>query len=151
MSTNKIFAVLLLVCAVAAAAWAQLTVKPGEYQVAVELQLPGAPAPNTMQTLDCIAAEDAADLSKAMLRELATEDTCTSSNLQTIGNKMSFDVLCTVEGEAVKSTLVVTVTSPESYSAVMDINVEGAVISTRMTGTWVGATCSPESLEDEEQ
>jgi hypothetical protein len=102
-----------------------------------------------MQTADCLAAEDAQDLAKAMLRELANESSCSASNQQTSGNKLSFDVTCAVEGAQVKSTIVVTVLSPESYSAVMDVNVEpGVVVSTRMTGKWSSAQCSAASLEE---
>ena len=143
MNRNRILGAGLLLALAATAAWAQLSVKPGEYDVSIEMQLPGAPAPQRMQ------AEDAQDLAKAMLRELAGESSCSASNQQTTGNKLSFDVSCALEGRQVKSTIVVTVLSSESYSAVMDVNLEpGVVMSTRMTGKWVSAQCSAESLEE---
>lgn len=149
MNRNRILGAGLLLALAATAAWAQLSVKPGEYDVSIEMQLPGAPAPQRMQAADCLAAEDAQDLAKAMLRELAGESSCSASNQQTTGNKLSFDVSCALEGRQVKSTIVVTVLSSESYSAVMDVNLEpGVVMSTRMTGKWVSAQCSAESLEE---
>jgi hypothetical protein len=135
--------------ALAAVAWAQLSVKPGQYEVNIEMQLPGAPAPQSMQTADCLAPEDAQDLAKAILRELAGDSSCSASNQQTTGNKLSLDVTCTVDGRQVTSTVVVTVLSSESYSAVMDVNLQpGVVMSTRMTGKWSSAQCSAEALEE---
>jgi uncharacterized protein DUF3617 len=150
MSPRKIGVFGMFLAIVATAAWAQLSVRPGQYQVSLEMQLPGSPQPTTAETFDCLAPEDAQDLAKAMLRELANESACTASNQQTAGNKLSFDVACAVEGQQVKSTIAVTVVSAESYSAVMDVEVApGTKVSTRMIGKWVGAVCTAEQPGEE--
>jgi uncharacterized protein DUF3617 len=137
----------LVVAAVAATAfatsWAQVSVKPGQYRVTLEMNLPGAPQPTKHEAFDCISAEDAKDLAKAVLRELATEDSCTSNNVKTAGNKITFDVTCDIEGTPATSSTELTV-GADSYSAVMKMTLGGAVTTTKMDGQWVAATCTEE-------
>lgn len=122
------------------AAWAQLSVKPGQYRVKVEMLLPGAPTPQTQEALDCISAEDARDLTQAVLRELAAEDSCTSDNVQTTGNKITFDVTCDVDGTKATSNTELTVNG-DSYTAIMKMSMGDFMTTTRMDGQWVGAEC----------
>lgn len=123
------------------AAWAQLSVKPGQYRVTLEMNLPGALGPQTQEALDCITAEDARDLTQAVLRELAAEDSCTSDNVKSAGNKITFDVTCDVDGTKATSNTELTV-GADSYTAVMKMTIGDLVTTTRMQGQWISDSCA---------
>jgi hypothetical protein len=126
----------------AAAAWAQLALRPGQYNVTMELTLPGAPTPDAQQDTDCLSPDDAKDLVKAMMRELAAEQSCAASNVATTGNTLKFDATCTVDGNVVSANTELTVKSDTSYSAVMQVNAAGVSTTLKLAGQWVGATCT---------
>src|SRR5687767_11298406 len=97
MRVNKLLAAGSLLALVTTAAWAQLALRPGKYNVTMNLTLPGAPSSSTQEDTDCLSAADAKDLVKAMMRELSDEPSCTASNVKTAGSKLTFDAACTIE------------------------------------------------------
>jgi Protein of unknown function (DUF3617) len=132
----------LLIALAAATAWAQLALRPGKYDVKLEVSLAGAPLPMTQQDSDCLSPEDAQDLVKAMLRELATAQNCTASNIKTAGNKLTFDAACDVEGAHITSSTELTLQSDTAYTAVMKVATPGFDTIMKITGKWAGESCS---------
>jgi hypothetical protein len=143
MRTKIFFAAGSLLALAASAVWAQLALRPGQYNVTMELTLPGAPASVPQQDTDCLSPDDAKDLVKAMLRELSTEQSCSASNVKATGNTLTFDAACTVEGNVVSANTELTIESDTSYAAVMQVRAAGVSTTLRITGEWVGATCTP--------
>jgi hypothetical protein len=125
----------------AAAAWAQLALKPGQYHVQLETTLPGA-QPMTQEDTDCLSPDDAKDIVKAMMRELASAESCTANNIRTNGNTLTFEAACDVQGAHVTSSAELTITGDDAYTAIMKIGASGAAMTMKITGKWVGATCT---------
>ncbi len=142
MRANKLLAAGSLLALVATAAWAQLALRPGKYNVTLELTLPGAPISSTQEDTDCLSAEDAKDLVKAMMRELSAEQTCTASNVKTAGSKLTFDAACTIQGNVVSANTELTIKSDTAYDATMKINAAGVSTTLKIAGQWAGATCT---------
>jgi len=142
MGIKKIIAAGSLLALVATAAWAQLALRPGKYNVTMQMALPGSPLSNTQEDTDCLSPEDAKDLVKAMLRELSSESSCSASNVKTTGNKLTFDAACTMQGNVVSASTELTINSETSYVAVMKVNAAGMNTAMTITGKWASATCT---------
>jgi len=142
MRAKPILAAIALLALAATAAWAQLALRPGKYNVTMELTLPGAPISNTQEDTDCLTPEDAKDLVKAMMRELTSESSCSASNVKQAGNKLTFDAACTIQGNVVSSATELTITSDTAYTAVMQVNAAGVNTQLKIAGKWAGATCT---------
>ena len=142
MRAKQILAAIALLALAATAAWAQLALRPGKYNVTMELTLPGAPISNTQEDTDCLTPEDAKDLVKAMMRELTSESSCSASNVKQAGNKLTFDAACTIQGNVVSSATELTITSDTAYTAVMQVNAAGVNTQLKIAGKWAGATCT---------
>jgi hypothetical protein len=140
MRTRGILAVGAVLALAATAAWAQLALRPGKYNVTMELTLPGAPA-NSQEDTDCLSAEDAKDLVKAMMRELSSEQSCSASNVKTAGKKLTFDASCNMQGNVVSASTELTINNETSYDAVMKVNAAGVSTLLKLKGQWAGATC----------
>jgi hypothetical protein len=143
MGVKGVFAAVSLLFLASAAAWAQLVLRPGRYDVTMEVALPGI-APSVQQVTDCLTAEDAKDLVKAMLREIPGEHSCSASNVATTSNRLMFDAACTVQGYAASAKTEVVVRSDTSYDAVMKVTAAGVTTGLKLTGRWAGATCAAE-------
>jgi hypothetical protein len=142
MVIKKRLAAVALLALAATAAWAQLALRPGKYNVRMEVTLPGAPTAATQDDTDCLSPDDAKDLVKAMMRELSTEQSCTASNVKTTGNKLTFDAACTVAGNVVSANTELTIPNDTSYAAVMKIDTAGVSTTVKIAGQWAGATCT---------
>jgi hypothetical protein len=142
MRVKTVAAAGLVLAFAATAAWAQLSLKPGKYNITIELTLPGVPIGTKQEDTDCLSADDAKDLVKAMMRELSTERSCSASNVATTGNKLTFDAACNVQGNAVSASTELTISSPTSYDALMHLNAAGVSTTMKITGEWAGAACT---------
>ena len=99
----------LLACASFAAASAQIQLRPGQYEVTLEMNLAGVPgdAPkavtdaagfNKDKRLECITADElkegkGTDIARLFARE-AEESNCKMSDVKTAGNKLTFTTTC---------------------------------------------------------
>lgn len=142
MGTHKALVTAALLALAATAAWAQLALRPGKYNVTMELTLPGAPVSDAQEDTDCLSPDDAKDLVKAMMRELSTAQSCTASNVRTTGNKLTFDAACTLDGNVVSANTELTIKNDTSYAAVMKVDAAGVSTTLKIAGQWVGATCT---------
>jgi uncharacterized protein DUF3617 len=135
-------AIVLVLALGAATAWAQLALRPGKYDVKLEVTMAGLPLPMSQEDVDCLSPDDAMDLVKAMLRELATAQSCTASNIKQTGNKLTFDAACVVEGAQVTSSTELTLQSETAYTAVMTVKTSGLDTVMKITGKWAGEACT---------
>jgi len=142
MKTTRALAALAALSLFAAVAWAQLALKPGQYRVLLETTLPGAP-PMSQEDKDCLSPDDAKDIVKAMMRELASAESCTANNIKTNGNKLTFEAACDVQGAHITSNAELTISGDDAYTAIMTIGSAGAPMTMKITGKWVAATCTP--------
>jgi len=142
MKKSRALIAFAALAAASTAAWAQLALRPGQYKVTLEMTLPGAPGPATQDDTDCLSPEDAKDLVKAMMRELASAESCTANNIKTTGNKLTFDAACNVEGNVVTSKAELTLTGNDAYTAVMTVGTGGVNTTMKITGKWVSETCT---------
>jgi hypothetical protein len=108
----------------------------------IQVTLPGVPISNTQEDTDCLSAADAKDLVKAMMRELASAQSCSATNVKTAGNKLTFDAACTLEGNLVSASTELTVNNDTSYVATMQVKAAGLNTTLKLVGEWAGATCS---------
>jgi hypothetical protein len=120
----------------AALAWAQSSVRPGQYEVVSEIRLPGESAATQYTDSDCITPEEAEDLQSALL-ELVSEDTCGVSNVESSPGKMSFDTDC----EGIVSHAEVTF-NEETINVVFTMTVNGQTATSTSEAKWIGATCA---------
>jgi hypothetical protein len=122
----------------AALAWAQSSVRPGQYEVTSETRIPGEATATQSTDLDCITPEEAEDL-QATLVELVSEDTCGVSNVESSPGKMTFDSDC----EGIVSHVEITF-SAETIALVLTMTIEGQTTTSTAQAKWIGATCAAE-------
>ena len=122
--------------------WAQLSVRPGQYQVVVEFTLPGESEPLIEEDSDCLSAAEAADVAKAMMTAVGADGTCKQTRVETSGNKISFDFECAVAGEVQRSSAEILV-GDRSFTMTSTTEMEsGVAIGIKADAEWVGETCS---------
>ncbi len=84
---------------------AQPSIRPGQYELTVEMNLGGIPADapkavldaagfDKQKKLECLTAEDVkGDISQVLLREMGDSD-CKMTDLKTAGNRVTFTTTC---------------------------------------------------------
>jgi hypothetical protein len=122
----------------AALAWAQSSVRPGQYEVVSQLRMPGEAAATKYTDTDCITPEEADDLQSTLL-ELVSEDTCGVSNIESTPGKMTFDTDC----EGIVTHAEITFTE-ETIGVVLEMTVDGQSSTSTSEAKWVSATCTAE-------
>jgi hypothetical protein len=99
----------------ATVASAQLTIRPGQYEVTVDMKLGGVPAEASKAVLDaagfqnqkrleCITADDVKGDMRAMFAREMEGSNCKMSDTKTTGNKMTFDITCDEDGIKMSGT-----------------------------------------------
>lgn len=115
---------------------AQVSLRPGRYEVTAEMNLAGFPSkPQT--DVDCLTERDVADLTRLLLRDESTEG-CKTSNVKWSGSTLTFDTECDVDGERYGSTVDLTFT-PDTYKGTMRMTMsDGKVTVLKMSARRVG-------------
>ena len=125
-----------------------LSVEPGEWESktafsgkvtaqGMTFNLPG----NTTTSTNCITEEEA-----SMKPEDMAGDTCTTSNVKSSGNTVSFDINCSQEGSSMTGTMETTA-SPDGKSVTGKMTMKGSQEGSTVdmtgdfSGKWIG-TCS---------
>jgi hypothetical protein len=117
-----------LMLAGAATGSAQIQLRPGEYEITLDMNLPvprevqnavlDAAGYKKQRTLQCITAEDAKgakDIARFLAREL-DESNCTMSEIKTTGNKMTYSTTC-VEDDIRMTMNTELTTGPDSFTS----------------------------------
>lgn len=120
----------------AAVIGAQTLLRPGQYEIVSEIRMPGEPTATHDTDLECVTAEDAADVEAALL-DLVSDDTCEASNVVSSPGKMTFDTNC----DGIASHGDIDYTS-ESIKFVITMTIDGQTATSTSEAKWVGATCS---------
>ena len=136
------FSVVVLVSAILAQAQA-ISIRPGRYETTAEIPMPGGKAPMKTTGFDCITPEEGRDLLQAMLKQAATDGSCTLSNVTRAGNKVTFDTVCKVDGIVNTARTEMTV-GADSFTFTATMNIDGKAAVTRASAKWVAAACKPE-------
>lgn len=120
----------------AAVIWAQTSLRPGQYEIVSEIRMPGEPTATHHTDLECVTAEDAADVESALL-DLASDDMCEASNVVSRPGKMTFDTNC--DGIATHADIDYT---SESIRFVLTMTIDGQTATSTSEAKWVGAMCT---------
>jgi hypothetical protein len=138
--------------AVTAIAWAQpFSARPGEYEMTVEMQFPGAPAPMSQKSLSCLSPDDAQDVYQTLKKALAEQGQCQVSNEKNSPGKLEFDMLCINDGTRSSTKVEMTFIGDDAYEQVTTTTVGSDVITMKTKAKWLRATCSAESLSDDDE
>jgi hypothetical protein len=136
-----------LMIAASTAGWAQISLRPGQYEVTAEMNLAGTVV-NPGKDLACITAADVADATRILVREEYAEG-CKVSDVVKSGGKWTFTATCEEEGERYTATCEVEF-GTDSYTGSMRMEDEkGRTTTIKMSGKRVG-DCSPSQAEDEQ-
>jgi hypothetical protein len=117
-------------------AWAQSSIRPGEYEVISEIRLPGETTATEYTDVECITPEEAADFQSAML-EVISEDACGVSNVESSPGRMTFDADC--DGVVSHAEIVFT---EETIDVAFTMTVNGQTTTSDSQFKWIGQTCS---------
>lgn len=128
----------LVTLAAAAVASAQ-TLQPGNYEIEIEMQLPGSPQPATASDTQCLTPDDVRDFRALLLDTMGSDEDCTHSNVVTEGNKWSWDSVCDDTTSHTELTHM-----SDSFTAVVTTRIEGETFVANMRARRIGATCTPD-------
>lgn len=129
--------------AFAAPAWAQFSLKPGLYEMTMEMAMPGAPSPLTMSQTDCLTPEHVVDFIALIREQMNDDDSCSFSEPATRGNTVAWESDCD-EGSA-KSEMTFTA---DGFIGKVLITAAGEEIPSTLTGRRIAATCTPDPEDD---
>jgi hypothetical protein len=121
----------------AASAWGQASMRPGQYEITVEMQLPGVPGAQKVTQSDCLSEDEARNFQQIIMEEMGGIEGCTFSNVVTSGNKITWDTAC----DDVTGTSELTVVN-DGFTAVTKMRTRGTEVTATTSGKWVGATCT---------
>jgi hypothetical protein len=137
MSKRRASIIAAITLATTAIAWSQASMRPGQYEITVEMQLPGIPGAQKITQMDCLTAEEARDFQNLMMKEMSGVEGCTFSNVETTGNKITWDTAC----DSVTGTSELTFVT-DGFTAVSKMKAQGTEVTATTSGKWVGATCT---------
>jgi hypothetical protein len=121
----------------ASVVFAQVLMQPGLYETTIELNLPGAPG--AVKTTQCFTPDQAGDMHAHLMEAMGAVEDCTTSNVQTQGDAISWDTTC--EDMTVRSEVMV---RTDGFDAIVHTTIGGSVMTSRMTSRRIGATCTAE-------
>ena len=137
MSKRQLSIIAAIALASAAIAWSQTSMRPGEYEITVEMQLPGIPGAQKATQTNCLSDEEARDFQSLIVGEMGGIEGCTFSNVQTSGSKITWDTKCDDVTGASELTFV-----SDGFTAITKMQTRGTEVTATTSGKWIGATCS---------
>ncbi|HVG22681.1 MAG TPA: DUF3617 domain-containing protein [Thermoanaerobaculia bacterium] len=133
-----VFAAVIGFIAVVPAGAAENPHKPGKWQIAMQMEMPGMPFKiPAIKTEVCLTEEDLKDPQKAVPNDPKSK--CTISDYKVDGNTVSWSVDCPKQNT--KGTGEVTFTDENNYSGFTKMTVGEQEMKTKYTGKWLG-NCS---------
>ena len=137
MSKRQLSIIAAIALASAAIAWSQTSMRPGEYEITVEMQLPGIPGAQKITQMDCLTDEEARDFQSLIMGEMGGVEGCTFSNVETTGNKITWDTAC----DDVTGDFRAHVRRGRVHRGLED-ETRGTEVTATTSGKWIGATCT---------
>jgi len=145
----------LAVSLVPVAAEAQLTVRPGLYEMTIEVVSSGGEMQRGMEAflgatleggkmLKCVTAEDVrGGLAQALAREVAEDGMCRLSDVKTAGDRMTYVLTCEEDGVRMVMQNELTVRGNDAFTAVTKVtDADGITTTMKLTAKRVG-DCPP--------
>lgn len=146
---------LLAASLVPAAAEAQLAVRPGLYELTIEVVSSGGEMKEGMEAflgatledgkiLQCMTAEDLrGGLAQALARATAEDGMCRLSDVKTAGNRMTYVLTCEEDGVRMVMQNELTLTGTDAFTAVTTVtDAQGTATTMKLTAKRVG-DCPP--------
>ena len=132
---TAVFAAVLL--SGAAIAWAQTAMRPGQYEVAVVMAMPGVPEPVQITQRTCLSPDEARDQQRLIAELLATEEDCPITNIKSSGSKLTWDTTCDDVTASSELTF-----AADGFVGEVKTTIDGMVITAKVSGNWVSTTCT---------
>jgi len=156
MRARIAFAVIVLAAA-SAALGADLIMRPGRWEVTVQMEFagkevpPGMPFAEPFTNIDCVTAEEAkAGLQEEMLKQVP--ENCTVSDFKASGKELTYSARCKEEDVGdVMMKLRMIVHSPDSYSATSTSYTSdpSKPMTMKIKGERTGNACSAKELAED--
>lgn len=133
---------LVALLAFPAAAVAQSPIRPGRWEVAMQMQMPNMPIQMPeMKTTQCITPEQAKDPSKSLPSgpqngRGAAKNDCKVSDYKVSGNTVTWSMACT-QPEALTSTGEMSF-SDDSYDGTVKMNMQQGAMTMKVAGKRLG-------------
>ena len=137
---TKILACLTLASAAIASAQ---TLRPGDYEVTVDMQLPNSQTTTFTETT-CLTPEGARDFSAFLQDSMNADEDCTHSNLKTAGNKTTWDTAC----DDSTSVSELTTLAGDTFTVVVTTKIGGETLKANMRAKRIDATCTAEDDDE---
>lgn len=110
--------------------------RDGDWEIKVEMQMPGMPMALPAQTVrQCITPEDAADPQRSVPPSGRGQNACKVSDHKVDGNKVTWSVSCPNEGMNGTGEFVY---AENSFAGTMKMNARGQEMSMKYTGKRLG-------------
>ena len=110
--------------------------RDGDWEIKVEMQMPGMPVALPAQTVrQCITPEDAADPQRSVPPSGRGQTSCKVSDHKVDGNKVTWSVSCPSEGMNGTGEFVY---AEDSFAGTMKMNAKGQEMSMKYTGKRLG-------------
>jgi hypothetical protein len=114
-----------------------VNLRPGQYEMTVEMNMPGGQKMAPLKQTDCITADDLKDFTKAF-QEPDFAKTCKVSGYTATGSKVTFNMDCTEDGSRMTGKTELNFT-PESFTGFTTTkDEEDNVITMKMSGKRIG-------------
>jgi hypothetical protein len=110
--------------------------RDGNWEVTLEMQMPGMPMTMPAQTImQCITPQQAADPQNLAPPSGRGQSSCKVSDYKVDGNKVTFSLSCPNEGMTGTAEFIYTA---DSYAGTMKMNMQGQSMSMKYTGKRLG-------------
>jgi Protein of unknown function (DUF3617) len=114
-----------------------VNLRPGQYEMTVELNMPGGQKMAPIKQTDCITADDLKDFTKAF-QDPDFAKTCKVSGYTATASKVTFNTDCTEDGQRMTGKTEMNFTSESFTGLTTTKDGDGNVITMKMSGKRIG-------------
>lgn len=142
MKTVSVIALAMLATAIVIA---QSSMRPGQWEMSMQMQMPNMPAGVQMpvtKTVLCISPDQAKDPANAIPRQSGRgratgKDDCKMTDMKTSGNTLTWSMTCT-SPEKMTATNEMTFTGDDSFTSTMKMVMAQGEMTTKTTAKRIG-------------
>lgn len=117
--------------------------RPGEYEMTVEITLPGAAQPLKATANECLTPDQVVDIQTVLREQMGADEDCTYSEPVKTGNTLKWTTMC----DDLEATTELTFTA-DGFMGTVLTTVEGQEFPAKMTAKRIAATCTPDDDEE---
>lgn len=122
---------------VAVAVAQTVILRPGQYEMTVEMNMPGGVKMDPLKQTDCITSDDLKDFTKAF-QEPDFAKSCKVSGYTATGSKVTFNTDCTEDGTRMTGKTEMNFTAESFTGQTTTKDAEGNVMTLKMSGKRIG-------------